>query len=138
MQDNIEELEEQLKVLKFKIKQEKKKIPFSQTKFGSVYCRTLRSITKPFANLHSRVDTAIEDPKKLQNEKLLKEASDILSDLVQTKPEDKNAQVLTIQAAKFFINNENTENAQLKAVIEKFHPQIDRLRKGENSFKQAN
>lgn len=147
MQDQIKELEEEIEADKSAIKAKKlivaalkkeqvKKVPFSKTKLGSVWYRTVRTITTPFARLHNNAKGHIEHPFVMQAEDYTKRAIELVDECVDFSrdKDEKKASNMSVKVATFvmeledFCAEHSVFEKDLNELLKELRDQVERLR----------
>jgi len=147
MQDQINQLKEEIKADKDAIRAKKmmiaalkkeqvKKVPFSKTKLGSAWYKTIRTITSPFARLHNTAKGHIEHPFVMQAEDYAKQAVHLVDrcvDISRDKDEKKadsmakEAACLVMELEDFCLDHPIFEK-DLNELLTELKDQVERLR----------
>ena len=144
MQDQIKTLEEEIKAKQLLLaalkKEEKKSVPFSQTKFGGGVFKTIAAVCKPFNSMYNNAIDHLEHPEVIQCEKLVTNAKKLLKKAKECDREkdEKKATVITLKMADLVMTTEDfvdkhPESAEFFTFSqEEMKKEIERLRPPKN------
>lgn len=138
LEQRIEETKMALKAQKMMLsqakKEEAKKTPFSKTKLGGAWYKTVKAVTSPLARLHDKAKGHLEHPFAMQASSFHERAVALADKCIEVNRGDKGADELCKRLAYFVMEVEDFYEEHplfkkdLESMISELRDEIDRLR----------